>query len=47
VLFGDGVRLFDDHVAAPPGELELTRVVESPTGVTHLRSAHAAGRMPS
>jgi dihydrofolate reductase len=39
LLFGDGVRLFDDHVAALPGELELTRVAESPTGVTHLRYA--------
>jgi dihydrofolate reductase len=41
VLFGDGVRLFDDHVASPPGDLQLTRVVESPTGVTHLRYAVA------
>jgi dihydrofolate reductase len=37
VLLGGGVRLFDGHVAAPPAELERTRVVESPTGVTHLR----------
>jgi dihydrofolate reductase len=37
VLLGDGVRLFEDHVADAPGELERTRVVESPTGVTHLR----------
>jgi dihydrofolate reductase len=37
VLLGDGVRLFDDHLADAPGELERTRVVESPTGVTHLR----------
>jgi dihydrofolate reductase len=41
VLFGDGVRLFDDHVAALPRDLQLTRVVESPTGVTHLRYAVA------
>jgi dihydrofolate reductase len=32
VLFGDGVRLFDGN----QGTLELTRVAESPTGVTHL-----------
>jgi dihydrofolate reductase len=37
VLLGDGVRLFESHVANPPGELECTRVIESPTGVTHLR----------
>jgi hypothetical protein len=33
------MSLFDDHVAAPPGEPRLTRVVESPTEVTHLRYA--------
>jgi dihydrofolate reductase len=32
VLFGDGVPLFQGD----EGALELTRVVESPTGVTHL-----------
>ena len=37
VLLGDGVRLFENHVAEAPGELECTRVIESPTGVTHLR----------
>jgi dihydrofolate reductase len=37
VLLGGGVRLFEDHVAGAPGELECTRVVESPTGVAHLR----------
>jgi dihydrofolate reductase len=36
VLHGRGVRLFEDHLAAGPGELERTRVIESPTGVTHL-----------
>jgi dihydrofolate reductase len=36
VLLGDGVRLFENHIADAPGELERTRVVESPTGVTHL-----------
>jgi dihydrofolate reductase len=36
VLLGGGVRLFEDHLASAPGELERTRVVESPTGVTHL-----------
>jgi dihydrofolate reductase len=34
VLLGDGVRLFDNHMA---GTLELTRASESPTGVNHLR----------
>jgi dihydrofolate reductase len=37
VLLGDGVRLFENHVAEAPGELECTRVIESPTGVSHLR----------
>jgi dihydrofolate reductase len=37
VLLGDGVRLFDSHLADAPGELECTRVIESPTGVAHLR----------
>jgi dihydrofolate reductase len=37
VLLGDGVRLFEDHLASAPGELECTRVIESPTGATHLR----------
>jgi dihydrofolate reductase len=37
VLLGDGVRLFEDHLSGgAPAELELTRVQESPTGVTHL-----------
>ena len=36
VLLGGGVRLFEDHLAVGPGELERTRVTESPTGVTHL-----------
>jgi dihydrofolate reductase len=37
VLLGDGVRLFEHHVADPPRGLECTRVIESPTGVAHLR----------
>jgi len=37
VLLGDGVRLFADHVARPPARLERVAVVESPSGVTHLR----------
>jgi dihydrofolate reductase len=37
VLLGDGVRLFENHVGSTPGELECTRVIESPTGVAHLR----------
>ena len=35
VLLGDGVRLLD--LTGPPVRLERTRVIESPTGVTHLR----------
>jgi len=36
VLFGDGVRLFEDHA---DGQIELDNLstVESPTGVTHLK----------
>jgi dihydrofolate reductase len=34
VLLGGGVRLFDGDTA---GTLERTRVIESPSGVTHLR----------
>lgn len=37
VLLGDGVRLFEGHVASAPGDVERTRVVESPAGVTHLK----------
>jgi dihydrofolate reductase len=36
VLLGDGVRLFENHVAEPPAALECTSVVQSPTGVAHL-----------
>jgi dihydrofolate reductase len=35
VLMGGGVRLFGD-LATPAVELEAPRVVESPSGVTHL-----------
>jgi hypothetical protein len=35
-FLGDGVRLFENHLTDVPGELESTRVIESPTGVTHL-----------
>jgi hypothetical protein len=35
VLLGGGVRLFED-VGGAPGSFERTKVVESPTGVTHL-----------
>jgi dihydrofolate reductase len=34
VLLGDGVRLFEQ---APPSDLERTSLVDSPTGVAHLR----------
>lgn len=36
VVFGAGVRLFGDGQDGPAGDLELTKVVESPTGVVHL-----------
>jgi len=42
VLLGDGVRLFEGHLASAPGDLERVRVVESPTGVIHLRYRPAA-----
>lgn len=34
---GDGVRLLDGALPGAPRVLECTRVIESPTGVTHLR----------
>ena len=37
LLLGDGVRLFDGDLADAPVGLECTRVIESPTGVVHLR----------
>jgi dihydrofolate reductase len=37
VMLGDGVRLFEGHLATAPGDVERTRVVESPTGVMHLK----------
>jgi dihydrofolate reductase len=36
VLLGGGERLFDDHVADVPAQLEVQGVIQSPTGVTHL-----------
>jgi dihydrofolate reductase len=36
LLLGGGVRLFGDGQDGPVGDLELTNVVESPTGVVHL-----------
>ncbi len=36
ILLGDGARLFEDHHAARPEDVELVRVVQSPTGVVHL-----------
>jgi dihydrofolate reductase len=36
VLLGGGVRLFEG-LAGAPGRLELTRMLESPSGVAHLR----------
>ena len=37
LLLGDGVRLFDGRLPDAPRALERTRVIESPTGVMHLR----------
>jgi hypothetical protein len=37
VLLGDGVRLFDNHLAGVPGTLRCARVAGSPSGVTHIR----------
>ena len=37
VLLGDGARLFDGPVPDPPHALERIRVIESPTGVTHVK----------
>jgi dihydrofolate reductase len=37
VFLGDGVRLFDDHVGDEQIELERIRVIESPTGVIHMK----------
>jgi dihydrofolate reductase len=37
LLLGDGVRLFDGPVPEPPLTLERIRVVEAPTGVTHVK----------
>jgi dihydrofolate reductase len=39
VLLGGGVRLFDGPVPDPPYALERARVIESPTGVTHVKYA--------
>jgi dihydrofolate reductase len=37
VLLGGGVRLFDGHLAGAPARLERTSLIESPSGVAHLR----------
>ena len=37
LLLGDGVRLFDGALPGAPRALECVRVIESPTGVTHLK----------
>jgi dihydrofolate reductase len=36
LLLGDGARLFEGPLGHAPVELECTRVLESPTGVTHV-----------
>jgi dihydrofolate reductase len=37
MFLGEGSRLFEDHVSERRGQLELTRAVQSPTGVMHLK----------
>ena len=37
LFLGAGERLFDDHLADPPARLRTTRVIEGPTGTTHVR----------
>ena len=37
LLLGDGVRLFEGALPGAPRALDCTRVIESPTGVTHLK----------
>jgi dihydrofolate reductase len=37
VALGEGVRLFENHVANPPVAFEAAGVIESPAGVAHLR----------
>ena len=36
LLLGGGVRLFEERHGGDPAGLELTRSVQSPTGVVHL-----------
>ena len=36
LLLGDGVRLFENHLEGGQTAIEATRVVESPSGVSHL-----------
>lgn len=36
VFLGGGARLFENHVTAPPANLELVGTVASPTGAVHL-----------
>jgi dihydrofolate reductase len=37
LLLGDGVRLFNGRLPNAPRALERVRVIESPTGVTHIK----------
>jgi dihydrofolate reductase len=37
LFLGSGARLFENHEPNAPGKLALTRAVESPTGVMHLK----------
>ena len=37
IFLGAGAPLFDGHVGTAPENLALKRVVESPTGVMHLK----------
>ena len=43
IFLGGGARLFEGHVAQAPDRLRLTRVVESPAGVVHMKY-EVAGR---
>jgi dihydrofolate reductase len=36
ILLGSGTSLFGDGLAKPPGEIDCARVVDSPSGTTHI-----------
>jgi dihydrofolate reductase len=43
IFLGGGARLFEGHVGQAPVWLQLTRVVESPTGVVHVKYERGDG----